>query len=143
MGKMNAKGLASDFYGGAFGQPAEQSGRKLQRVYSGSMEPSEPTVFDDATYEAAIEKGYGTADINSFLRESGIKATGSNFRVAGMGDYQGRRDVFWEVAPLPKSVKAKTNEVKSNISTISSVAVSSGVPTSLILPDPLTNVRIN
>jgi hypothetical protein len=152
MGKKNARDLASDFYSGAFLGPEEQKTLRRQPplglTFGGGQDSSGrpkanvsrrtsplTSQFDDATYEAATKAGYSSNDINKFLKESGVQAKGANFRVAGMGDYQGKRDVFWEVAPMPKAAKAPPSQV-SPISAITAAPV-----TNLLLPDPLTYVR--
>lgn len=65
--------------------------------FTGGFDPN--PIFGQDAYEAAIKGGYSSKDINRFLQESGVKASGSMFQVGGMGSYQGKSDVYWQVTP--------------------------------------------
>lgn len=95
--------LADDFYSGSlFGEPTR---RKVWGVYD------QPRIFDQEAYGRAMHAGYSQADINGFLKESGVRASGPMFQVGGMREVNPlvsnsrndpvtrRSDLYWQVTP--------------------------------------------
>ena len=104
----SARELGDAFFSGSL------LGTKSNNPYGRKASPSNgltPSVFDDKAYEAATKAGYSNKDINRFLQDSGTKATGAMFQVAGMQSYatvQGTKDsrymdekesLYWQVTP--------------------------------------------
>ena len=77
------------------------------------------SIFNQEAFEAATKAGYSSNDINAFLRDSGVKAEGSMFQVAGLGEYGGKQDTYWQVTP---SYKPPTPAPAASTTTIPNTA---------------------
>ena len=70
--------------------------------------------FNQDAYDRATKAGYSNNDINAFLKESGVRAEGSMFGVAGTGTYGGKESAYWQVTP---AYKPPTPKAESKVTT--------------------------
>lgn len=77
----------------------------------GSFGTTSAQAFNEDAYQRATKAGYSDNDINAFLRDSGVRAEGSRFGVAGTGTYGGREASYFQVTPAYKPPTATDDNV--------------------------------